>query len=153
MRSVTFFLFTVLGLFSSAASADTTKTNTLNTYQSLAPSTNLNLATTLGSLLLVIAIIVLLAWLLKRMQVPAFKQQGLSVVRQLSVGTKERVAVIQAGDEQFLVGITPQSIQLIAKLAEPIVVETPAVKSAFAEQFLKARQGQSASLNRSNEHE
>lgn len=153
MRNIAFFPLVILTLFSSTVLADTNKTSVLSTSQGLAPASNLNLATTLGSLLLVIAIIVFLAWLLKRMQVPAFKQQGLSIVRQLSVGTKERVAVIQAGDEQFLVGITPQSIQLISKLEQPIVVDTPPTKSAFAEQFLKTLQGKPASPNRSHEHE
>jgi flagellar protein FliO/FliZ len=77
---------------------------------------------TIGSLFLVIFLILALAWLLKRMRFSALNNQnGLSVIRQLPVGTKERVAVIQAGEEQFLIGITTQSIQLLAKLEKPIV--------------------------------
>ncbi|MBE3668217.1 flagellar biosynthetic protein FliO [Vibrio navarrensis] len=95
----------------------------------------LNLATTFGSLLLVIAFILLLAWLMKRLQAPAFGQQhGLKIVSQIAVGTKERIAVVQAGEEQFLVGITAQSIQLIARLEQPLKQEE-LVKSAFASQF------------------
>ncbi|EJN6827721.1 flagellar biosynthetic protein FliO [Vibrio cidicii] len=101
-----------------------------------APSApELSLATTFGSLLLVIAFILLLAWLMKRLQAPTFGQQhGLKIVSQIAVGTKERIAVVQAGEEQFLVGITAQSIQLIARLEQPLKQEELA-KSAFASQF------------------
>lgn len=89
-----------------------------------AASEQLDLATTLGSLLFVIALIFFLAWLLKRMRVPTFgNQKGLSVVRQLPLGTKERIVIVQAGEEQFLVGVTTQSIQLIAKLDTPLKQE------------------------------
>ncbi len=44
-------------------------------YAITAAPSNLDLATTLGSLVLVIGVILLLAWLLKRMQVPALGQQ------------------------------------------------------------------------------
>jgi flagellar protein FliO/FliZ len=95
-------------------------------------ATQLDLAATTGSLVLVIAIILGLAWLLKRMRVPNLvQQQGLKIVRQLPVGTKERIAIVEAGTEQFLVGITPQSIQLISKLDQPLQ-ETEAAKPAFA---------------------
>lgn len=102
--------FISLGLFSAPALA--------------AENTSLDLATTFGSLLFVIALILFMAWLLKRMRVPAFGQQkGLCVVRQLPVGTKERVMIVQAGDAQFLIGVTSQSIQLISKLETPLKQE------------------------------
>ncbi|PFG55653.1 flagellar protein FliO/FliZ [Vibrio sp. ES.051] len=99
-----------------------------------APS-NLDLATTLGSLVLVIGVILLLAWLLKRMQGPTMGQQrGLRIVSQLPVGTKERIAVVQVGEEQFLIGITSQSIQALAKLDKPLK-EQELATNAFANQF------------------
>ncbi len=71
-------------------------------YAFAAAPSNLDLATTLGSLVLVIGVILLLAWMLKRMQVPALGQQkGLRIISQLPVGTKERIAVVQVGEEQF----------------------------------------------------
>jgi len=96
---------------------------------------SLDLATTFGSLIFVIAFILFIAWLLKRMQVPTMSnQQGLVIVRQIPVGTKERIAIVQAGDEQFLVGITPQSIQLISKLDKPLTQEM-LEKSTFSSQL------------------
>ena len=46
-------------------------------YAFAAAPSNLDLATTLGSLVLLIGVILLLAWMLKRMQVPAL---GLSLI-------------------------------------------------------------------------
>lgn len=104
-------------------------------YAFAAAPSNLDLATTLGSLVLVIGVILLLAWMLKRMQVPALGQQkGLRIISQLPVGTKERIAVVQVGEEQFLVGITSQSIQTLAKLETPLK-EEELVSGAFASQF------------------
>ncbi|SDH52606.1 flagellar protein FliO/FliZ [Vibrio xiamenensis] len=81
----------------------------------------LDWATTFGSLIFVLAFILLLAWLLKRMRFPTMtNQKGLNIVRQLPVGTKERIVIVQAGEEQFLVGVTSQSIQLISKLETPL---------------------------------
>nr|WP_246335942.1 flagellar biosynthetic protein FliO [Vibrio marinisediminis] len=100
-----------------------------------APSSQFDWATTFGSLLFVIALILLMAWLLKRMRVPTMaNQKGLSVVRQIAVGTRERIVIVQAGEEQFLVGITPQSIQLISKLDKPLSQEELAA-SPFANQL------------------
>lgn len=102
---------------------------------SMSAPSSFDLLTTLGSLVLVIGVILLLAWLLKRMQGPAFGQQkGLKIVSQLPVGTKERIAVIQVGDEQLLVGITSHSIQTLTKLEKPLK-EDELASNAFASQF------------------
>jgi flagellar protein FliO/FliZ len=104
-----------------------------------ASSPQFNAAASFGALILVVALILFLAWLLKKMRFPMFGgHSDLCVVRQLAVGAKERVMVIQAGEEQFLVGVTAQSIQLIAKLETPISTakETSTVsKSTFAQQL------------------
>lgn len=103
-----------------------------------APATSgssLDIATTLGSLLFVLAFILLLAWLMKRMRVQVFGQQkGFQIIRQIPVGTKERIMVVQAGEEQFLIGVTAQSIQLIAKLDSPLADDIPET-TPFANQL------------------
>jgi flagellar protein FliO/FliZ len=55
-------------------------------------------------------------------------------VRQVAVGTRERIAVVQAGDEQFLVGITTQSVNLISRLDKPIT-EQVTEAAPFANQL------------------
>ncbi|PJC88259.1 flagellar biosynthetic protein FliO [Vibrio sp. HA2012] len=91
----------------------------MNTTQGGAPE--LDLLTTFGSLIFVVALILGLAWLLRRMRLPAMgNQKGLAIVRQIPVGPKERIAVVKAGEEQFLVGMTVHSINLIARLEQPV---------------------------------
>lgn len=100
-----------------------------------APGSQLDWATTFGSLLFVIAFILFLAWLMKRMRVPSLvNQKGLNIVRQIAVGNRERIMIVQAGEEQFLVGVTAQSIQLISKLDKPLEQEELAA-SPFANQL------------------
>ena len=90
-----------------------------------AGSTNVDLAATLGSLIFVIALILFFAWLLKRMRVPGVvggSGSAMSIVKQLPVGTKERIAVVQVGEEQFLIGITSQNINMLSKLEKPLEI-------------------------------
>ena len=111
---------------------------------------DLDLTTAFGSLLLVIAFIVVLAWLVKRMQGQGFgRVQGLKLVSQLPVGTKERIAVVQAGEAQYLVGITPHSISLIAQLESPLANAEP-VPASFSQQFQQVLQKQSNRANASS---
>lgn len=99
--------------------------------------THYDLATTVGSLMLVLLVIVALMVALKKMRVPSLMgHKDLSVVRQIPVGTKERVAIIQAGEEQYLVGITAQNINLLSKLEQPIIEEN-APDSKFSSQLSK----------------
>ncbi len=127
-------LATPLETKSAAASVSAAARSSNATPLSTAP-TSLDLITTLGSLVLVIGLILALSWLLKRMKVPALGQQkGMRIVSQLTVGPKERIAVVQVGEEQFLIGITPQSIQSLAKLEKPLD-EQQQGNSTFANQF------------------
>jgi flagellar protein FliO/FliZ len=99
-----------------------------------AQAPNLDLATTAGSLVFVIIFILFLAWVLKRMKLPTMTgQKDFKVVRQMTVGTKERMMVIQVGEEQFLIGATTQSIQLISKLDTPLKEDNSSVlNTSFA---------------------
>lgn len=95
----------------------------------------LDLVTTFGSLALVVGLIFLMAWLLKRMRLPVMTgQKDLRIIRQVAVGTRERIAVVQVGEEQFLVGITAQSVNLLSRLDKPIT-DLQAELSPFASQF------------------
>ncbi|MGR2768049.1 flagellar biosynthetic protein FliO [Photobacterium ganghwense] len=94
----------------------------------------LNIATTLASLILVLVIIVLLAWLLKRMKLPGMQggDRTLRVLRQLPVGQRERIVLLQVGDEQMLVGVTQQNISMLGKLDTPIATDEMQGSGEFA---------------------
>ncbi|MGR5120292.1 flagellar biosynthetic protein FliO [Vibrio astriarenae] len=101
------------------------------------PKEHFDVATTIGSLFLVILVIVVLMLLLKKMRVPSLlNHKDLAIVRQIPVGTKERIAVVKAGEEHFLVGITPNNISLVSKLETPIADEV-VEESAFGSQLSK----------------
>jgi flagellar protein FliO/FliZ len=84
---------------------------------------NMNAGSMIISLLMVLVLIVICAFVLKRFN---FAQHGISqmkVVTSLSLGAKERVVVIQVGEQQLLLGVTHQQITLIEKLSEPLVTQ------------------------------
>lgn len=73
------------------------------------------------ALLLVLALIVGLAWLLKRMPGSGFRQaEGLRVVASIPLGARERAAVVQVGGEQLLLGIGAGGVRTLHRLAEPL---------------------------------
>jgi flagellar protein FliO/FliZ len=73
------------------------------------------------SLLLVIGVVFILAFLMRRFNVTQSGTSQLKVVTSMMAGAKERVLVIQVGDEQHLIGVTAHNINHLAKLAEPLV--------------------------------
>ncbi|MDR9825987.1 flagellar biosynthetic protein FliO [Vibrio sp. FNV 38] len=101
------------------------------------PREHFDVTTTIGSLFLVILVIIVLMLILKKMRVPSLlNHKDLAIIRQIPVGTKERIAVVKAGDEQFLVGITAHNISLVSKLDAPIVDE-PSEDKAFSSHLSK----------------
>lgn len=94
-------------------------------------------------LLLILALILLLAWLVHKTRVLGGLQgmsggpASLQIVATLSLGMKEKIAVVQAGDKQLVVGITAQQITLLKELDEPLPVSQTEPVS-FADLLKKA---------------
>jgi flagellar protein FliO/FliZ len=72
------------------------------------------------SLLMVLALIGLSAFVLKRFNVTQQHNGQLKVVASLSLGVKERLVVAQVGEQQLVLGVTAQQITLIKSLEEPL---------------------------------
>ncbi|WP_268406716.1 flagellar biosynthetic protein FliO [Alteromonas sp. a30] len=72
------------------------------------------------SLIVVIGIVFMLAYLLRRLNVTHTGSNQMHVVATMMVGTRERMMVVQVGDEQHLIGITANNINHLAKLEQPI---------------------------------
>lgn len=74
---------------------------------------------------LVIALIIVLGWLLRRLRGAALLggSRQLKIVASLAVGQRERVLVMQVGEEQWLLGVTAQQISSLGKLEQPLVIE------------------------------
>ena len=72
------------------------------------------------ALLAVVVFIFFLAFLMRKF---SFHQGGggqIKTVASIMVGTRERIAVIQVGEEQHLIGVTSQNINHLAKLENPL---------------------------------
>jgi flagellar protein FliO/FliZ len=110
-----------LSLFSSiTANAASEDTSASFTKSQSALSTSA-LVETLFGLLLVLAIIVLLAWLVKRTNRFTTSANGqMKILGGLSLGPRERAVLIQVGDQQLLVGVTSQHVQTLHVLNTPI---------------------------------
>ena len=94
-------------------------------------------------LLLIIGLILLLAWLSgKTRGLPlagfAASDAPLKTIATLPLSMKEKIAVIQVGEKQLVVGITQQQITCLAELDEPLPVNNPTQSPAFSELLKKA---------------
>lgn len=76
-------------------------------------------------LVLILALIFGLAWLVNKTRVGQVAAGGkqLQMLAMMPLGTKEKIAIIQAGDQQIVIGITAQQISTLSVLDTPISVE------------------------------
>jgi flagellar protein FliO/FliZ len=91
------------------------------------------------ALILVVALILALGWLLRRL--PGNTLRGhpqLRVVAQLSLGVRERLVVVAVGDQQHLIGVSSERISLLSTLETPLGDPPP---SDFAKLLSRQRGG------------
>ncbi|CAH0534104.1 hypothetical protein VST7929_02005 [Vibrio stylophorae] len=106
-------------------------------------SEKLDLFSTVSALFFVLVLIFVLAAVVRKMRLPgvAVRHQELQVVAQLPIGPKERLMVVQVGEQQVLLGVTAQQINQLAVLEQPLSQPS---SSDFASQLgrLLKQQGQ-----------
>lgn len=91
-------------------------------------------------LLLVVGLILLLAWLAgksRALSLGAGHADQLKTVAVLPLGIKEKVAVVQVGEKQLVLGITPQQINCLAELDEPLSGTDAATQALSFSDLLK----------------
>jgi flagellar protein FliO/FliZ len=89
------------------------------------PLSAMSLLQTVMGLVLVLGCIVLVAWLLKRTTSFHTAANGkMRVIAGLPLGTRERAVLVQIGDEQLLLGVTPQQVNLLHKLEKPLAADS-----------------------------
>ena len=95
---------------------------------------------TLG-MTLVLGLIVAIAWLLKRTgRFQAAAGGGLRILGGLSMGSRERVILLQVGATQLLVGVAPGRVQTLHVLGQPLDTASAGGAGAgksFGEQLAK----------------
>ncbi len=84
----------------------------------------ISLTKLIGALALVLIVFWGFAWFMRQLQNPAARNPGdLRIVSALSIGSREKLVVIQAGSDQLLLGVTPSRIEklhlLEGRLPEP----------------------------------
>ena len=93
---------------------------------STAPSGIASLGQVTVALGLVLAVIFVAAWLLRRVR--GFGKTGtgaLDVIADLPVGQKERAVLIRVGTRQVLIGVAPGRVTTLHVLTEPVNVTPP----------------------------
>ena len=73
------------------------------------------LATTLLSLLAVVALAWVVLWLLKKSSLVQGQAQAVKVISSVAVGAKERVVQVQYKDKELLLGVTANAIHVLAE--------------------------------------
>lgn len=101
------------------------------------PSTFWGLIQVVFGLAVVLGAIVACAWLFRRMSngmigIP----RHLRVVSAVMVGQRERVVIVEMGDEWLVLGVTPQSVNLLSSRPRPadadLIAQTPPAGAAAA---------------------
>mgnify|MGYP001942936894 CR=1 FL=1 len=100
------------------------------------------------SLMLVIAIILALAYLMRRFNVTQAGNGQMKVVASMVAGTKEKIMVLEVGDEQHLIGVTAHNINHLAKLENKLDS-----KNAMPGDMFKDKLGQAMGIGRTSNKE
>ncbi|MGV8843800.1 MAG: flagellar biosynthetic protein FliO [Pseudomonas sp.] len=97
------------------------------------------LVTLLLGLGLVVGLIFLLAWLMRRVQrIGPQRNQLIKLLSSQALGPRDRLLLVQVGQEQILLGLTPGRITPLHVLSEPVQLpEAPTATPEFAQRLLE----------------
>lgn len=84
------------------------------------------------SLMTVLAVIFVLAFLYKKLVLSVPGNRTIKVVSMLQLGPKEKLVVVELNNKQHLIGVTAQQISLLNTLDEPIQTESTEVPASPA---------------------
>ncbi|MEM5503341.1 flagellar biosynthetic protein FliO [Shewanella frigidimarina] len=96
------------------------------------------LANMVGGLIVVLAIIFLLAYIVKRLKLVPSSGGVIKTIAVTSIGQREKVVLVEVNGQQYLLGVTSQQINLIDKLATSVDVPI----SSFASRLKQAKEQQ-----------
>ncbi|KAF2410771.1 flagellar protein FliO/FliZ [Pseudomonas antarctica] len=90
-------------------------------------------------LLLVVGLIFVLAWLMRRVQrIGPGNGQVIEMIGSRVLGPRDRLVLVQVGEEQILLGITPGRITPLHVLKSPVeVAKTEAATPEFAQRLME----------------
>ena len=82
------------------------------------------LSNMMGGLILVLVLIFVLAYIVKRLNLVPESNGVLKMVAVTPLGQKEKVVLIELDGQQYLLGVTSQQVNLIDKLDETVKIDT-----------------------------
>ena len=92
--------------------------------------------TLLFGLLFIVLLIFGLGWLMRRFGAGALMGgQSMKVVSALSVGPREKVVLVEVGDQQLLLGVAPGRVSHLRDFEEPVVASSTAPISDFSQKL------------------
>lgn len=104
--------------------------------QAAAPSSNLStMASMVGGLILVLLVIFALAFVVKRFNLVPSTHSKLKTLAVTPLGQREKLVLVEVGEQQYLLGVTPHQVSLIDKLEQPVEITS----TSFAEQLKQVR--------------
>ena len=133
-----FFIF-LMFVLCQPVSADLVAKTTAQVVET--PDVTMSLLKVTGGLLLVIIAIFGSAWAYRRFgNIPTMSNDDLRVIGGISLSAKERIILMQVGEEQILLGVSPGSIQRLHVLEKNIDVDKENVEqgNSFSTQLNSA---------------
>lgn len=95
-----------------------------------------DIITVMVGLLVVVGLIFASAWIVRRFNGgTTANSRVIKVLAVTPLGAKEKLVLAAVGEQQILLGVTPQSITRLAELSEPIDLEAHPEGSPFARQL------------------
>ncbi len=86
---------------------------------------NLDAGGMLLSLLMVLALIVVAATVLKKFRMVPQLGKGMKVITSMHLGPKERLVVVEVNEKQLLLGVTAHNISILQQLETPLTPAQP----------------------------
>ncbi|MCK4742487.1 MAG: flagellar biosynthetic protein FliO [Sulfuriflexus sp.] len=107
------------------------------------PLAGTNVIQMILGLIVVLVLVFAIAWVVRRVGGVSLTGGGaLKVISGMSMGSRDRVVLLQVGEEQLLLGVSPGRIQTLHVLENPIKVEHPTIaKSMFADKLAEVIKG------------
>lgn len=102
-------------------------------------SSSTHLASVAMGLVFIVALILVLGWFLRRFnQGGLFNNSSIKIIASLPLGTRERLAVVDVGGQQLLLGITATQINTLHVFNEPILApgDTSPAASDFGKKLM-----------------
>ncbi|GIU25707.1 flagellar protein [Shewanella colwelliana] len=97
------------------------------------------MANMLGGLIIVLAVIFLLAYLVRRLKLVPSNQGVLKTLAVTPLGQREKMVLVEVDGQQYLLGVTSAQVTLIDKLDTPITI----AQDSFASRLRQAKSSQS----------